>query len=230
MAKGARVAFVLLSALAMVECPDSTSPTLPPTTPGGGWIISTYLFNYGQISPAPSSRITGTWVGDDGPNPQGSAVPIDVTTNDLALAPVPNGRVPATWSLIWQSSVGAAEACAGHGATATPSFVGAVEDVGCFIGGGVSDGTAFSFNPSPLEEWSPPSEATITGQGFSSAYGMPMVQYYGLDGTLVDQENATSISQDGTSISGPVGDISQLPAGTYVGIISNAGSGARGTM
>ncbi|MGH9573996.1 MAG: hypothetical protein ACRD40_10765 [Candidatus Acidiferrales bacterium] len=54
---------------------------------------------------------------------------------------------------------------------------------------------------------------------------MPMVQYYSLDGTLVDEENATSVSQDGTSISGPVGDISQLPAGTYVGIVNNAGSG-----
>jgi hypothetical protein len=54
---------------------------------------------------------------------------------------------------------------------------------------------------------------------------MPLVQYYTLDGTLVGQENATSIASNGTWMQIPAFNISQLPAGTYAAFVNNAASG-----
>jgi len=53
---------------------------------------------------------------------------------------------------------------------------------------------------------------------------MPLIQYFDLNGNLVAQTNADAIAVDGTWMSAPVPDISQLPVGTYVGFLNNANS------
>ncbi|MGB6546711.1 MAG: hypothetical protein WBE97_13925, partial [Candidatus Acidiferrales bacterium] len=55
-------------------------------------------------------------------------------------------------------------------------------------------------SPNPIYSCCAPSTETIVGSGFDPTYGMPLVQYYDATGTLVDQETASSVSPDGTTI------------------------------
>src|SRR2546425_10170684 len=52
---------------------------------------------------------------------------------------------------------------------------------------------------------------------------MPLLQYYTLDGSLAAQENASSVSPDGTTVQAPVNNASSLIPGNYAGFVSNAG-------
>ncbi|PYT64252.1 MAG: hypothetical protein DMG35_01040 [Acidobacteria bacterium] len=67
---------------------------------------------------------------------------------------------------------------------------------------------------------------TALGTGFSSANGMPLFQYFDLNGTLIAQTNATSVAADGNSAAGPVpSNIGSVPPGFYLGRVSNAAPG-----
>jgi hypothetical protein len=54
---------------------------------------------------------------------------------------------------------------------------------------------------------------------------MPVLQYYNLEGTLVAQQSASSVSADGTSLQASVGSLSGVLPGVYLGIVSNENSG-----
>jgi hypothetical protein len=96
----------------------------------------------------------------------------------------------------------------------------------CFVPGNAAQIVGgLIFTPEPLYTPTAPSVGTISGGGFTSAYGMPLAQYYGSNGTLAAQENASYISPNGSSIQIPGGNLSQLPPGSYVGFVSNATSG-----
>jgi hypothetical protein len=83
----------------------------------------------------------------------------------------------------------------------------------------------FVFSPNPIAtDGSSGSEAIVTGSGFSAQYGMPLLQYFDLNGNFVTQANADAVAADGSWISSPIPDISQLPLGTYVGFMKNANS------
>jgi hypothetical protein len=89
----------------------------------------------------------------------------------------------------------------------------------------VQASAGFSFSPFVVYAPAAPTAATIAGSGFNPTYGMPLVQYFSPNGTLVAQETATSVSSDGTSIQISPGslDFSTLIPGTYAGVLSNAG-------
>jgi len=211
----------LLSVLvvaAIAGC-DDTGPTLPPTTSGGGWFINTiFIPAQGPISVVGDVGVSGTWQ-SDGAGAKGDASAFTVVTDSSAgLAAVVNGRVPATWKLTWKA--GGPLECDGHSANATPAQQGDVEEFICFEI--VIPTVGFSFSPNPLFQDNPPSMSTIHGKGFSSQYGMPLVQYYNLQGQLVAQARATAVAGDGTWIQAPTPDISSVPLGTYAGAIKNA--------
>lgn len=209
-------AFLLLSG-----CP---APTLPPATAGGGWILQTVVIsNVAGVGFVGGVGVQGHWEKDQ-PGASGDASPFSVTTNLVGLFPLPGKRAPATWNVSWIS--GGPPPCAGLTASNTVS-AGAVEEFICFITeviGGLEN-SGFAFSPGTIvTDGSSGSEAVITGAGFSSQYGLPLLQYFDLNGNLVAQTNVSTVAGDGSWVSAPIPDISQLGVGTYVGIVKNANS------
>lgn len=80
-------------------------------------------------------------------------------------------------------------------------------------------------SPGGFDLNAPPSSVTISGQGMSSAYGMPRVEYFDGDGYQVGTVSATWISGDGTQIIAPTPDLSYAYSGTYQIIVTNAQAG-----
>ncbi len=220
--------FLLLVGAVVFSCDDDTSPTLPPATPGGGFIVATYtnVDNEGPIAET-AVAVAGNWQ-EDLPGAAGDATPFNVTTNSLGLAAVQSARAPAEWTFTWISSEYAPAEC--NGVTATNDIpLNSTQAFTCLILTGSESASivpsSFSLSPNPVYISSAPSSGTVFGSGISSTYGMPLVQYYTLDGTLVAQENATSVSSDGTSMQISGFSITQLPVGTYAAFVSNAASG-----
>ncbi len=214
---------LLIVGIALLGCDE---PTLPPATSGGGFIFQTGISENG-LPPflVGGVTISGSWV-KDLTGAQGNPASWTETTNALSLAAVPNGRSPATWNFSWLA--GGESGCAGH---TTNGDVDSdhILTIQCII---IQVNTvtvqtvpgSFNFSPNPLDTTNPPGAVTISGQGFNAQYGMPLVQYFDLNGNLVAQSNAQSIASDGSWIQAPTPDLSQIAAGTYAGFIKNANS------
>lgn len=212
-----------VAALYLAGCPTGggSGPTLPTTTSGGGWFLSTGFISNDPplVTYAPNTTISGTWVSDQ-PGAAGDASPWVVTTDDTGNAAIPNGRVPATWSAVWTASLSYPQ-CDNYTATLTPSIQYQVEELNCIETTLEAENSTFTVAPNPIYLANPPATTTIVGSGFSSEYGMPIVQYFSLQGTLLAQASATYVSSDGTTISANTPSLSGLPVGSYAGIISN---------
>lgn len=216
---------LLVVLIALVACDSGSGPTLPPSTAGGGFFVETRF----QEEAFPPVLVGGVQVNlewaKDLPGAQGSPATQDVITDvDTALAAVPNGRAPATWNFLWVA--GSVSGCSGVNLDANVILDG-IELFTCTeINDAPEAGhvitSPFQFEPNPLDTSSLPATVTITGQGFSTQYGLPLVQYFDLSGTLVAQMNAETVSSDGTSIAAPPPALSGVVSGTYVGFISNA--------
>jgi hypothetical protein len=223
-------AFILTTMPFMFTGCPSSGPTLPPRTGGGGFFISTFTsFNFGPLDVAPTVQIQLTWQKDLF-GAAGDANPQTVTTNSGGVGIVNNGRTPATWNFKWLFSL--TGPCVGQSLNADAHFVDDDVPLVCtvFTRGGDQEVTStelpdYSFSPDPvITDGSAGSEALISGQGFNSQFGMPLVQYFDLNGNLVAQASATTVAGDGTWMSAPIPDVSQLSPGTYVGLVSNANS------
>lgn len=212
-----------LVCVCITGCPLPTS-TLPPATSGGGWILSTGYIDAVSIAPAPETTVSGVWVTDNS-GAAGDPSSFEVTTNDLGLFPLPNARVNASWQLTWVSSLNAPLFCDGVTATALPEQ-GHVEEFNCInlSGGGEALTSPVLFNPNPFNTAAPPSSVTITGSGFDPTYGMPVAQYFDMNGSLVAQQSATSVSPDRTTLAFSTPNFAELPDGTYAGVVSNIAS------
>lgn len=86
---------------------------------------------------------------------------------------------------------------------------------------GTNFGFALSASPASVYLPSPPTTGTITGQGFDATYGMPMVEYFDNNGFLVGTVYATSVSSNGTSLTGYLPDLSNAYSGTYQVKVTN---------
>lgn len=84
---------------------------------------------------------------------------------------------------------------------------------------------SLSASPASVYLPSPPTTATITGQGFDTTYGMPEVEYFDSNGYLVGSVYASSVSGDGTSLQAGVPDLSNVYSGTYQVRVTNEMSG-----
>lgn len=201
-----------------------TAPPLPPVTEGGGWdLITVFIGITAPLQIVKGVTLHGVWL-EDGPGPAaGNASPFTVTTGADGTADVVNGRVPAKWEVTWQNGVVNADdpfGCIGKKIILTPSIAHRQETVFCIETPAVTAG--FSFNPNPLLADNPPSVVQIAGNGFSATYGMPLVQYFDSNGTLVAQMQATAIAPDGTWIQAPTPNMQSIPLGVYAGVIKNA--------
>jgi hypothetical protein len=103
----------------------------------------------------------------------------------------------------------------------TPSYPSVVEEFNCFVTYTTAEISPFVFTPNPLNPANTPASVTIQGSGFNSVYGKPIVQYFDLSGNLVHEQAVTSVSPDGTTITAETPPVTELGAGTYVGVISN---------
>ena len=223
--------FLAGAAVLLTGCP--AGPTLPPTTSGGGFFVSSFVsFNLAPRVVAPIAQIKLTWHEDLSGTAAGSAQTQNITTNSAGIGIASNARVPATWNFKWVFSLTAP--CLGQNQDADVLVVDSDVEVTCtvtdFPSGTETVATAaavsgYAFSPNPIAtDRSTGDEAFILGPGFNKQFGMPLIQYFDLNGNLVAQTNADAIAVDGTWMSAPVPDISQLPVGTYVGFLNNANS------
>ena len=216
---------LMLSMLLLTGCPSD--PTLPPSTSGGGFIFgTTWLYN-GISGTAPFTTLSWTWQ-QDSPGAAGDASSFYGETGDSALGYSLNGRVGARWGVVWADS-SSYSACDGSTTSATVLHAGDEVSIVCIetgaSSGGIGPDAEFGFNPNPINTASPPSSVSVQGAGFSVANGMPVIQYFDLNGNLVSQASATSVSTDGTTLVFSTPNFTELSAGTYAGILSNLDSG-----
>lgn len=211
---------LLIVALSIaISCNDTTPPE---ATPGGGFLIQTLVNENGIVFTAAGVAVLGKWQ-KDLPGAAGDPSQFTQITNSEGLAAVVGGRAPANWQFTWLSASGEGSVCDGFSASGDIAL-NQISDFTCITANfiGFVAASAISVSPNPINTTSPPNSITVTGQGFSTTYGMPLLQYFALDGTLVAQETATSVS-GGTSMQVSGGGISQMPVGTYAGYVSNAG-------
>jgi len=76
-------------------------------------------------------------------------------------------------------------------------------------------GFALTASPSSVYLPSPPVTGTITGQGFDTTYGMPMVEYFDSNGYFCGAVYATAVSSDGTSLQANMPNLTYVYSGTY---------------
>jgi hypothetical protein len=216
---------LLLSAIVIAGCEDNPPPTLPPATPGGGFIVETKKTeNGGPPITDPSVEIDGDWQRDL-VGAAGDPSHLTVITNTIGLAAAGGKRAPANWKFTWTAAPDDSEVCARQTLKQDVALDGIAYlqcDVTTVV---ILSAAAFSFSPNPVYTLAAPPTGTVSGQGLTTTYGMPMVQYYKMDGTFVGQENATSVSSGGTSMQISGFNISHLPSGAYAGFVSNAAPG-----
>lgn len=224
--KTIRLGLIALGVVIFAGCPSSTPTTLPPATEGGGFLLETVLVSSaGVTAPVGGIEINGTWV-RDGYNAAGDPNPIQGAAGLSSFQPIglidANGkRAPATWAFKWVS--GGPPICSQFPAIQVVIPLNSLTALLCEPGS-FGFGPFFAFNPNPVMTYAPPSQGTITGSGMRGTYALPLVQYYSMSGTLIAQEHANYVSSDGTRITLPGGDISNLQPGGYAGFISNANS------
>jgi len=172
----------------------------------------------------PSVEIDGDWQRDL-VGAAGDPSHLTVITNTIGLAAAGGKRAPANWKFKWTAAPDDSEVCAGQTLKQDVALNGIAYlqcDVTTVV---ILSAAAFSFSPNPVYTLAAPPTGTVSGQGLTTTYGMPMVQYYKMDGTFVGQENATSVSSGGTSMQISGFNISHLPGGTYAGFVSNVAPG-----
>jgi hypothetical protein len=227
---------ILALAVLVLSAYSCNGPSLPPTTSGGGFFIETeFQSSTGPIFPISVPFVTTgwTWKKDvPGFTAVGDARSFEITTGVTAIALSENGRVPALWDVQWLAG-GPPECIGAPDDPALGEFQsdpGRTTEVICFEQTGTSSAAIqgsqdFTFSPSPIyTDGSSGNIATISGKGFSSQFGFPLLQYYDMSGNLVQQANATSVAPDGTWINAPIPDISQVQVGAYVGFVYNPNS------
>jgi hypothetical protein len=219
--------FLILTA---VGCPDTTPP--PPNL-GEGFFIQTLFLPLAPpvIITAPSITTHWDYIQDvtGGDPPRGNTESFDNTTNLAGIGTSQDGRVPAKWLVTWNTP-DPDPLCAGKQTQAQSDHPQRTVDILCFeeaipADPGVTQGDTYTFTPAILyTDNSAGTTARISGPGFTAQYGMPMVRYFDNGGTLVNQASATTIASDGSSISAPMPDLSQVTPGSYVGAIYNLDS------
>jgi hypothetical protein len=222
--KTLKVLFVLVAVLTLgtvINCGGGGGGSSPPPTGfkarGENW----FLGSDNQFHFLGGTSVSGTWLSDTG-SPTGSTTSFAGFTNSGAWMDVPNGRVPANWRIL-----------ATNGACLTvlePSVrnvtVGTNQLARCVVS------TLFLMaTPSSINLASPPPSVSIGGGGFSTTYGMPVVEYYDqYSGILIANATASSVAGDGSSLQVVTPDLSGVYTGGYNIVVSNKASDGSNTM
>lgn len=216
--KTLKVVFVLLAVLTLgtvINCGGGGGSSPPPSgfkARGENW----FLGSDGQFHFLGGTTVSGFWLNDTG-SPTGSVTSFAAFTNSGANYNVTNGRVPANWRIL-----------ATNGAcfqVLEPSVrnvtAGSTQVARCVVS------TLFflTASPSSINLASPPSTVSIGGGGFSTTYGMPIVEYYDqVTGVLIANATASSVAGDGSSLDVVTPDLSGVYTGGYNIVVSNKAS------
>ncbi len=115
-------------------------------------------------------------------------------TDDRGRAGCTFGRAPAIWEFVYFGDRSGLNLCANQrfpvfAALLTTYDIVCVNEIGIF----------FTASPDTMDVQAPPS-VTVYGQGISTAYGMPVIEYWDYSGTVVAQATAAEVAPDGTWI------------------------------
>jgi len=228
---------LLFLALSCSSCDDTTN--LPPTTPGGGFYVQTLgqdnTSGFGVPFATYGINVQGVWDHDNASclgTPVGDASTWNLNSSNTSLIMVTNGRLCAYWKFYWQTQspfigCGNLPPATGYVPIGPPYW--ALMQYTCILTNGgpiISDALGIQFSPAPTFTDVTSGTITALGTGFSATNGMPLFQYFDLNGTLVAQTNATSVAANGNSAAGPVpSNIGSTTPGFYLGRVSNAAPG-----
>lgn len=178
--------------------------------PNRGFDIVTFV-NSGGVDTLQTAHVVGDFL-----SPNGTTTgTIEHFEQDVARSRITGARVPGRWrfqvtfntcTLIPNTTVGEQDVNRGQQVTFR-----------CFS----SISGNFTPSPSTVNAFAPPATGTIYGQGISSAYGMPKVEYYDDTGTLVASKKADVVASDGTWLQGSIPDLTSAYSGTYTVLIKN---------
>lgn len=73
----------------------------------------------------------------------------------------------------------------------------------------------FSASPSSVDLQAPPAAFTIAGEAIDSTYGMPMIQFWSSNETLLAETPASGVAADGTWLTVNTPDLSGAYSGTF---------------
>lgn len=79
------------------------------------------------------------------------------------------------------------------------------------IGGGFS----FFASPASVDLQAPPTDFSISGSGISATYGMPKIQYWDDNGTMLGEATATYVASDGSWLEAITPDLSSAYSGNW---------------
>ncbi|HXI25037.1 MAG TPA: hypothetical protein VNG71_14335 [Pyrinomonadaceae bacterium] len=203
----------LLIVATVINCGGHSTP--PPTT--GFYInaINTFIGTDGLLHVLGGTSFLSFWEFDEGAA-QGTVTQYQAFTNPGGYAHVENGRVPARWHIVPFG------ACIAFSNPERDVVANAKHNTQCLVV------VAFLVsNPDSVDLASPPSSVTISGGGFDTTYGMPVVEYFDqYTGDLVASATAMSVSGDGTSLQVATPDLSGIYSGAYNIVVSNVASDA----
>lgn len=206
------------------------------------WVVGFRLERYiipqsGGAVDAGAVRFITTYLGADGSyggySPAGNTETVAWVTDADGFFEDANGRSPADWSFNWTSS-GAYSQCSTAPDNGAQLFIVPVavaeNDIGCYqvnlpSGPQVEldmDSPNVQVRFSPIEEPNPGPSVNVTGSGFDTTYGMPVIHVYDAYGNQLASVTATSASP--TIISAPSSGFSAMDYGTYYGFVLNTDS------
>ena len=140
-------------------------------------------------------------------------------TNGDGIYDLDGGKTPATWRFSEHSGP-----CNGQ------SINHFILNAGSTVGLDCRDIplTFFNFLPSMIQRDYPPASITIDGTGITAQGGMPTVEYYDLNGTLVAQNTASDVASGGNSLTAPTPSLSVFGSGAYIALVRNADGNSPG--
>ena len=119
----------------VVSCDESAPPTLPPPSPGGGFIIGTLSsFNGGPPFNEGLVEIDSDWVSDVA-GAAGDPTSFTAITDAQGLAAADGKRAPAQWKFTWVASNDASDECDGQSITLSVPLNG-VAEIECNVSAG----------------------------------------------------------------------------------------------
>jgi len=195
--------------------------------PSLGFRIHTTLTHFVVGSPMPVTD-TATGVGvagnfdsviNNATPTRGSVAGFSGFTNGSGNLDINNAKLPANWHIGETNGF-----CAGQGGNVAILGQGVTIPLDCRQ----VPFRFFSFVPETIQRDSPPASITIEGTDISSEGGMPTVEYYDLNGTLIAQDTATDVAYDGSSLTAPAPNLSLFASGSYVAVVRNADGNSPG--
>jgi hypothetical protein len=161
-----------------------------------------------------ATSIAGQWLNDNG-----TATGEVRSFSFLCLGPCPieGGRVPARWNIV----AGTPQAeCIGYlEPTIRDVTLNSTQFSRCVVFGIIFP---FASSPGLVDLNNPPATIEMTGEGLSTAYGMPYIEYRDpYTGNLIGTTSATSVSGKGTVLQAAAPDLSSVYDGVYNVLISN---------